>query len=128
MKLLLDTHVVFWWLMDVSPLTPNAVAAITAKDDDVFVSVANLWEMSIKVGIGKWPEAAELVDSFESQVASEHFGIVPILLTHCRSAGLMAAEHRDPFDRLLVAQAITEGLTLVTSDAKMASLGAPCLW
>lgn len=68
MRLLLDTHVVFWWLMDVSPLSPNAVAAITAKDNDVFVSVANLWEMSIKVGVGKWPEAAALVDSFETQL------------------------------------------------------------
>ena len=128
MKLLLDTHVVFWALIAVQKLSPTARIAIADSGNDVAVSLASLWEMAIKVGSGKWPEVADLVADFEAQMAKAHFAILPITIEHARRAGLMSTPHRDPFDRLLAAQAITEGLTLVTSDAKVAALGAPWLW
>ena len=79
--------------------------AVAAVDSDVYVSVASAWEMAIKVGLGKWPEAVELVAEFESQISSEGFRLLPITVPHVRAAGLMQAAHRDPFDRLLAAQA-----------------------
>jgi PIN domain nuclease of toxin-antitoxin system len=123
-KLLLDTHTLFWWLIEEVRLSPAAFAAIKSKDAEVHVSVASAWEMAIKVGLGKWPEAQALVNSFEEEVEAEGFRILPITIAHARESGLMQAAHRDPFDRLLAAQALHEGLTLVTSDAKMAGLGA----
>lgn len=69
-----------------------------------------------------------LIGDIEGQLDRAQISVSSISITHVRSAGLITAAHRDPFDRLLAAQAITEGLTLVTSDVQMASLGAPCLW
>jgi PIN domain nuclease of toxin-antitoxin system len=69
-----------------------------------------------------------LIENFECEIASKGFALIPIEVQHVRTAGLMQAAHRDPFDRLLVAQAASEGLTLVTSDAALAALGARCLW
>jgi PIN domain nuclease of toxin-antitoxin system len=94
----------------------------------VHVSVATAWEIAIKVGNGKLPEASEILANFENAVGDEGFVLLPISIPHVRAAGLLQSPHRDPFDRLLAAQAITEGLTLVTADAKLAGLGAPILW
>jgi PIN domain nuclease of toxin-antitoxin system len=84
--------------------------------------------MAIKVGLGKWPEAQALLSDLEGLVRSEGFRLLPITVAHVRDAGLMQTPHRDPFDRLLAAQALREGLTIVTSDADLSLLGAPCLW
>jgi PIN domain nuclease of toxin-antitoxin system len=84
--------------------------------------------MAIKVGLGKWPEAKALVNNFGDEVAAEGFRILPISIAHARESGLNRAPHRDPFDRLLAAQAVHEGLTLVTADPKLAGLGASVLW
>ena len=128
MRLLLDTHTVFWWLVDKDQLSPIAHAAIEAENNAVYVSVASAWEMAIKVGLRKWPEAAGLVGVFEFEIAEADFRILPISVEHVRSAGLMQAAHRDPFDRLLAAQARIEELTLVTTDAKLQGLGANWIW
>ena len=128
MRLLLDTHALVWWMKSNKHLTPVAYEAVTSRNNEVFTSVACAWEMAIKVGLGKWPEASSVLETFEADLTAVGVRILPISVTHARTAGLMSSPHRDPFDRLLAAQAITEGLTLVTSDAKMASLGAPCLW
>jgi PIN domain nuclease of toxin-antitoxin system len=88
-KLLLDTHVVFWWVTEPTRLTISARQAIADKSNDVFVIIASLWEMSIKVGLGKWPDAAAMVRDFELVVATERFNILPITIPHVRAAGLM---------------------------------------
>ncbi len=84
--------------------------------------------MAIKVGLGKWPEAQQMLTDLEALIAVERFVFIPLVLAHVRAAGLMQSPHRDPFDRLLAAQAMIEGLTLVTADARLASLGAPVAW
>jgi PIN domain nuclease of toxin-antitoxin system len=84
--------------------------------------------MAIKVGLGKWPEARTLLNDFEGVALAEGFRLLPISVAHARNAGLMQTSHRDPFDRLLAAQSLLEGLTLVTSDAAFGPLGASCLW
>jgi len=115
-RLLLDTHVLFWWLIDEARLSPQAFDKIRTKDDEVFVSVASAWEMAIKVGSGKWPEARALLDDFEGLVSAENFRLLPMSVAHVRD------------DRLLAAQSMREGLTIVTADATLRALGAPSLW
>jgi PIN domain nuclease of toxin-antitoxin system len=128
MKLLLDTHTLVWAIRGDPQLSKAAQAAIKSKGGDVRVSVVSAWEIAIKVGLGKWPEAEKLLNDFEAAIAGPAFALVPISVDHVRTAGLLRAAHRDPFDRLLAAQATIEGLTLVTSDPKMTGLGAPVLW
>ncbi len=104
------------------------VDSIVARDTDVFVSIVNAWEIAIKVGRSKWLEAAPILGSFEAEIATEGFRLLPITVPHVRAAGLMQIPHRDPFDRLLAAQAQIEGLTLVTADPKVQALVQDWLW
>ncbi len=128
MKLLLDTHTVVWSLLGTSRLSVTARDAISAPTSQIFVSIASIWEIAIKVGIGKWPEAEPLLSDMEPRLAGVNFTVLPISVAHVRSAGLMTAPHRDPFDRLLAAQALIEGLVVVTTDQRLASLGPPVMW
>jgi PIN domain nuclease of toxin-antitoxin system len=128
MKLLLDTHVLYWWLSDRAKLSAVALSAVADRNHEVCVSVASAWELAIKVGLGKWPEARHLIENFDAELAAENFALLPISVPHARTAGFLRSPHKDPFDRLLVAQAITEGLVLVTSDAKLPGVGAPVIW
>lgn len=128
MRLLADTHVVFWATADRARLSRAARDALEAEENDVFVSVASAWEIALKVGIGKWPEARDLLIDFERHMDDAGFEILPITVAHVRAAGLMGAAHRDPFDRLLAAQAIIDGLALVTTDTNLTTLGAACIW
>jgi len=128
LRTLLDTHVLFWWLTDDTRLSAPARQVLVGDPDTAHVSVATAWEIAIKVGQGKWPEAKWLIDNFEREIAAEGFRLLPIEVSHARAAGLMRVAHRDPFDRLLVAQAASEELTVVTSDQVLAGLGAACLW
>ena len=128
MKLLLDTHTFVWSVLNTGRLSSTARDAITSADNTMHVSIASAWEIAIKVGQGKWPEAHGLIHEFEHHVDRAGFELLPISLAHVRTAGLMKSPHRDPFDRLLAEQALTEVLTLVTADTKLVTLGAPCLW
>ena len=128
MMLLLDTHAAVWALLGVPRLSPSARQAIEATDASVVVSVVSVWEIAIKVGLSKWPEATPLLETIEAQLERAQFRLLPITIPHVRAAGLMSSPHRDPFDRLLAAQAQIEGFTLVTADPKVQSLGAPWMW
>jgi PIN domain nuclease of toxin-antitoxin system len=128
LKLLLDTHTMFWWSIDQARLSSAAFSAIKSKDNEVYVSIASAWEIAIKVGLGKWPEAANLIDQFEAETAASGFVVLPVTLPHVREAGLMRSPHRDPFDRLLASQARIEGLSLVSADPKLSQLGAAIVW
>jgi len=122
-RLLLDTHVLLWWLADDSSLGADARSAIAAGPSSVYVSAAPAWEMSIKQAMGKLEAPADLEDEIERN----RFGPLPISIAHASAAGRLARHHDDPFDRMLVAQALAEGLTLVTNDRRLASYGVPTL-
>lgn len=120
--LLLDTHVFLWWRADDRRLGDGARQGI-ADAELVFVSAASAWEAAIKQGLGR----LELPDRFQVGVEQSGFERLPVTFPHAERAGALPPHHRDPFDRMLVAQAIEEHLTLVTHDAAMAAYDVPIL-
>ncbi len=119
MRLLLDSHV-FVWTKSAPGLLGDAVtAAIVAAQNDVFVSVASAWELWLKHA--RKPISSVLdggAAAFEASLAESGFSLLDIALDHAAKAAALPPHHRDPFDRMLIAQAMTEGMTLVTSDAE----------
>ena len=116
MRLLLDTHVLAWWLKDSPQLPTQHRELIKSLDNEVLVSAASCWEIAIKVRAGKWPEAAGLVPGLASALKSTCLTMLPISAEHAERAGLLAIAHKDPFDRLLAAQALEENLALASVD------------
>ncbi len=116
MKLLLDTHILVWAALDHPSLPPTAADMITDPANRVMVSAASSWEIAIKVRSGRWPEASTLLDQFVDACADLAADILAIEVEHTVRAGLLEWSHRDPFDRMLAAQAQLEGLALVTVD------------
>jgi PIN domain nuclease of toxin-antitoxin system len=110
-RLLLDTHVLLWWLADHPSLSPHA-AEMIQRERDVFVSAASAWEIAIKRALGK----LEAPDDLSGAIEANDFRPLPVGVGHALVAGALPRHHDDPFDRMLVAQAQQEGLTLVTSD------------
>jgi PIN domain nuclease of toxin-antitoxin system len=115
-RLLLDTHTLLWWLADDSALPSLARKNISSRAHTIYVSAATACEIATKYRIGKLPQGAELASRFDSILASESFEPLPISTTHGVRAGLLPGPHRDPFDRMLIAQAQSEGLTVVSND------------
>lgn len=128
MRYLLDTHALFWWLY-FPELLPTKVQEIVGDPDArVFASAVSAYEMSYKHYRGRWPEIAGLVGAFEEIVAAEGFDLLPLSARHAIRAGSYGPEHRDPFDRMLAAQAVVERLTLVSRDGGMSGLGVEVVW
>lgn len=128
MRLLLDTHALIWWLAGDAALSRAADAAIADPGNDIFVSAVTAFEISNKFRLGKLPEAALLANDFVAQVAAEGFSPLPISLAHGVRAGGLLFSHRDPFDRLLIAQALTEAMTLVSNERLFDETAVPRLW
>ncbi|MFN3459333.1 MAG: type II toxin-antitoxin system VapC family toxin, partial [Novosphingobium sp.] len=105
MRLLLDTHALIWWLAGDDSLGKDAKSAVADEANTVFVSAASAMEVATKYRIGKLPSAALLAQDFENVIASQGFTELPISIHHARLAGEMPIPHKDPFDRLLIAQA-----------------------
>lgn len=115
MRLLLDTHVFLWWLADARELGPKARRAIADPGNEVLLSAASIWEIGIKKALGKL-RAPERLD----RIAEESgFVGLPITLAHAEVAAALPPHHRDPFDRMLVAQAQIENVTIVTHDPQL---------
>ena len=127
MKLLLDTHALLWWITDNSRLSVSARLSIE-EADQVLVSSATAWEIATKQRLGKLPEADRYVADLEKIVSEEDMGFMPVTFAHGLRAGSYGSEHRDPFDRMLAAQAEMEGLILVTRDSFFAQFPVQTLW
>jgi PIN domain nuclease of toxin-antitoxin system len=122
-QLLLDTHAFIWWRENNARLEGRARQRIGTAAV-VFVSVASAWEAAIKMALGK----LQLPESFEAGVVAAGFEKLPIAFGHAEAVGTLARHHSDPFDRMLVAQALCERLTLVTHDRRFAPYGIDVLW
>jgi PIN domain nuclease of toxin-antitoxin system len=123
MTYLLDTHALIWWVENNQTLSEAAKTAISDPRWPVFVSAASVWEISIKENSGKLRAPADLL----AQIDSHGFEHLAITLSHAYAAGALPRHHDDPFDRMLVAQAIAEKLTIVTRDPRIAQYGIPTL-
>ena len=123
MNLLLDTHVLLWWLEDNPVLSEKARGAIARGRNVVFVSAATAWEIAIKKRLGK----LQAPDNLEEVIAANRFEPLPISIAHALAVAELPQHHRDPFDRMLVAQAKAENLTLVTRDELITECDIPLL-
>ena len=119
MRILLDTHLLLWWL-EASPLLPaRARELVSNPENTVFVSAVSLWEIWLKQSLGK----LRLPLNFTERLAAESFESLPLLASHPRQVSLLPWLHRDPFDRMLVAQAQVEKLVLLTADEALTAYG-----
>jgi PIN domain nuclease of toxin-antitoxin system len=123
MNLLLDTHAFLWWLTD-NPKLPAKTRDAIAYGDAVYISAASAWEVAIKIGLGR----LTVKDPFARLVVDSGFDELPITFSHAEEVKTLPPHHRDPFDRMLVAQARVEGLALVTDDQLIAPYSVTRLW
>jgi PIN domain nuclease of toxin-antitoxin system len=128
LRLLLDTHAIIWWFEGSPAMPPTAREAIYENSASVFVSAVSAYEISLKHHRGRLPQTAALVRDFERMVADEGFLSLDVSLDHGLRAGVLAIPHRDPFDRLLIAQATLEQMTLVSNERLFDSFGVRRLW
>ncbi len=121
---MLDTHALLWWLQGGAALAPKAVEVIANPESEIWVSAASVWEISIKSALGRLDGGPTNLDE---AVRSNAFLPLPITFAHASRAGNLPPHHSDPFDRMLVAQAQHEKLTIVTRDSAISRYRVPCL-
>jgi PIN domain nuclease of toxin-antitoxin system len=122
-SVLLDTHVFFWWVTDSTRLSAAHRALFETQDEPVYVSAVSGWKIAIKVKLGKWSGAERLVPGLEGLVRRSGLQPLDLTLAQAEVAGSLDLVHRDPFDRLLAAQALDLGIPIATIDSAMALLG-----
>jgi PIN domain nuclease of toxin-antitoxin system len=127
-RLLLDSHAFLWFILDDARLSDRAKSLIAAAESEVVISPATLWEMAIKVRLGKYtlPEPFGLF--MQTQLTLNRISLLPIDVRHTALLATMPFHHRDPFDRLIVAQALVESIGLVSVDARLDAYGVARLW
>ena len=128
MRLLLDTHALLWWHEAAPDLSRAAFDALNDPANTVYFSVVNIWEAQIKQSLGKLTISDPLPDLVNQQHRINGFGLLAVHVEHIYRLDGLASHHKDPFDRLLIAQALHEGLTLVTRDKDIAKYSIPLLW
>jgi PIN domain nuclease of toxin-antitoxin system len=128
MRYLLDTHALLWWLFDDEGLSARARALIADVDHEVLVSAASAWEIATKHRLGRLDSARILVQDISGWVKRAGFRELAITLAHARKAGTFVQPHRDPFDRMLAAQALLEGCPIVSRDESLDAFGAARVW
>jgi PIN domain nuclease of toxin-antitoxin system len=124
MRLLLDTHAFVWWVTDSPRLTSAARAAIADGGNDVLVGIGALWELAIKRSQRK----LHFPYDFETVLRDEDFQVLTIGFSHLRALDTLPHHHRDPFDRLLIAQALAEGIPIATGDRRVPAYGVTVVW
>jgi PIN domain nuclease of toxin-antitoxin system len=124
----LDTHALLWWLADDPELPPRASKLIRSRSNVIFVSAASAWEIGTKSRLGKLPQAADLALRFDAILAQESFESLPITSAHAARAGFLPGPHKDPFDRMLIAQSQAENLPIVSNDAVFDTYKLRRLW
>lgn len=128
-QLMLDTHVLLWMLTDPSRLSAKVRDTVAGRDTELFVSAASAWEISTKQRLGKLPQADVLTRAYPQHLARLAVESIPINDDHSLLAGSMEWQHRDPFDRMIAAQCMTESLPLATADKAFSTLvGIRVIW
>jgi PIN domain nuclease of toxin-antitoxin system len=128
LRLLLDTHVFLWWITLDARLSAKARKLISAVENDSYFSAASAWEIAIKLRMGRLEVAGELQAFLHEQLAANRFQVLPVQVRHAARVATLPDHHRDPFDRLLIAQAELEELTLVSADPLLRRYGVDVAW
>ncbi|MGH9899665.1 MAG: type II toxin-antitoxin system VapC family toxin [Pyrinomonadaceae bacterium] len=127
MKLLLDTHIFLWWVDHPEKLSHAALSALEDEAHDLLLSVASVWEMQIKIQLGKLKLSLPLKDLIKNQQKTNGLTVLPVELTHVLALDALPLHHKDPFDRLLIAQSIEDDLTLVSADSQFSAYSVKLL-
>ncbi len=128
MRVLLDTHALLWFLSGDPRLNRHAYGLITDPANDMLLSVGSLWEIVIKASLGKLPLPEPFEEVIPAQLAAERIEVLPIEMRHLAALRRLPLHHRDPFDRLIIAQATAEGIPVVTDDAAFERYNIVVLW
>jgi PIN domain nuclease of toxin-antitoxin system len=128
MRLLLDTHALLWWLAGDENLSADARAALGESENTIFVSAASTWEISTKHRLGKLPGVNAIASNLADAIESQGFFGLPITIGHGQAAGSLLGPHRDPFDRMLIAQAMLDDLILVSNERAFDAYAVRRLW
>lgn len=128
MRVLLDTHAWLWFALGDNSLSPAARAAIESPANEKFVSPASYWELAIKIGLGKYALVSTYDQFIRHSIDDQGFAILPVLPRHTAAVCSLPFHHRDPFDRLLVAQALTEAMELISADPELDPYGVRRVW
>lgn len=123
-RLLVDTHAVLWWLADDDSLSAGARAALADRGNELLVSAASVWEIAIKRALGKLEAPDDLVET----ISDEGFVFLAVTPTHAWRVATLPRHHHDPFDRLLAAQALVEGIAVMTADPQLGRYGVGITW
>ena len=124
----MDAQALIWWLLDDANLPKRVASALRAAGNEIFVSSASAWEIATKYRLGRMPQAESLVHGFREVLERQRFFPLPVSIEHALAAGLLKADHADPFDRMLAAQARIEDLRLITGDPALKPLVPSVLW
>jgi PIN domain nuclease of toxin-antitoxin system len=125
---LLDTHTALWWWTELPRLSAVARDVLESTDLPIAVSAASAFEISLKWRLGKLPHLGDPRNSYEPLMSRNGFAELKVTSEHAIRAGTLAGTHRDPFDRMIAAQALVEGLTVLTRDREIAGFGCKVLW
>ena len=128
MRVLLDTHALLWWFAGDPHLSRPARDIIGQTDNEILISAATAWEIATKVRIGRLPSAVRLVAAFASLLEEQSFTALPVTLDHALRAGNLPGPHRDPFDRMLIAQAQAEDMPIISNELLFDSYGIRRIW
>jgi PIN domain nuclease of toxin-antitoxin system len=127
LKALLDTHTFIWWLTDDDRLSHRVRQLICDPQSEIHVSAATVWEIATKIRIGKL-ESSPFANGIQTEIEIEQFVSVPVTSAHAEKAGYLDHKHKDPFDRMLIAQALVEGLVIISNETLFDQFGVPRLW
>jgi len=128
MKVLLDTHTALWMVNEHEKLSLSAKALLLNDEHTLFISIVSLWEMAIKVSLGKLSELDGGVSVFLSKMENMPIEVLPITAGYIKVIESLPFIHRDPFDRMLVATAIANDMTILTADSNIPKYSVPCMW
>ncbi|HWA22572.1 MAG TPA: type II toxin-antitoxin system VapC family toxin [Caulobacterales bacterium] len=128
MRLLIDTHAFLWWVAGSKRLSKAARDAIDDEDADGLISAASAWEITTKFRLGKLPDYAAVAADVPKVIVERGFQSLPISVEHAHYAGALSGAHGDPFDRMLAAQALLEGVMVITNDKAISAFGVRTLW
>lgn len=127
MKLLLDTHIFIWWADQPERLSPTALSALEDEANELLLSVASVWEMQIKIQLGKLKLSLPIKELVNNQQETNALTVLPVALAHVLRLNALPFHHKDPFDRLLIAQSIEETFTIVTADSQLSAYSVKLL-